>query len=204
MNREKIFQERLRLLRTEKGVSQKQVAEKLGITEVGYQNYEVGRRKPNFDIIPSIADFFNVSLDYLFGRSDNPARSQKGWCRLKATLPELDEITKRVIAGDKNAIESAEWFYKRLLNLINAFKEKLPDNMQVKVQFESSAKSFRVENIGFWEPDLIVFDVMLDDNSHTQIIMHKSQVRLSLKAEKISDPKTAKYRPVGFLRLPKT
>lgn len=74
MNREKIFQERLRLLRTEKGVSQKQVAEKLGITEVGYQNYEVGRRKPNFDIIPSIADFFNVSLDYLVGRSDNPAR----------------------------------------------------------------------------------------------------------------------------------
>ena len=73
MNREKIFQERLRLLRTEKGVSQKQVAEKLGITEVGYQNYEVGRRKPNFDIIPSIADFFNVSLDYLVGRSDNPA-----------------------------------------------------------------------------------------------------------------------------------
>lgn len=74
MNREKIFQERLRLLRNEKGVSQKQVAENLGITEVGYQNYEVGRRKPNFDIIPAIADFFNVSLDYLFGRSDNPAR----------------------------------------------------------------------------------------------------------------------------------
>ena len=74
MNREKIFQERLRLLRSEKGVSQKQVASVLGITEDGYQNYEVGRRKPNFDIIPSIADFFDVSTDYLFGRSDNPAR----------------------------------------------------------------------------------------------------------------------------------
>ena len=72
MNREKIFQERLRLLRSEKGVSQKQVAENLGITEVGYQNYEVGRRKPNFDVIPSIADFFNVSTDYLLGRTDNP------------------------------------------------------------------------------------------------------------------------------------
>ena len=72
MSKEKIFQERLRLLRKERGVSQKQVAEGLGITEDGYQNYEVGRRKPNFDVLPSIADFFDVSLDYLFGRSDNP------------------------------------------------------------------------------------------------------------------------------------
>lgn len=74
MQVEKIFQERLRLLRAEKGASQKQVAESLGITETGYQNYEVGRRKPTFDILPSIADFFNVSLDYLVGRSDNPKR----------------------------------------------------------------------------------------------------------------------------------
>ena len=74
MQAEKIFQERLRLLRSERGVSQKQVSESLGITEVGYRNYETGRRKPTFDILPSIADFFNVSTDYLFGRSDNPAR----------------------------------------------------------------------------------------------------------------------------------
>ena len=72
MTKEQIFQERLRLLRSEKGVSQKQVAEGLGITEVGYQNYEVGRRRPTFDILPSIADFFNVSIDYLFGRTDKP------------------------------------------------------------------------------------------------------------------------------------
>lgn len=74
MQTEKVFQERLRLLRSEKGVSQKQVAESLGITETGYQNYEVGRRKPTFDILPAIADFFGVSTDYLFGRTDNPAR----------------------------------------------------------------------------------------------------------------------------------
>lgn len=73
MSTEKIFQERLRLLRNERGISQKQVAESLGITEVGYQNYEVGRRKPTFNVLPSIADFFGVSLDYLFGRTDTPS-----------------------------------------------------------------------------------------------------------------------------------
>lgn len=76
MQTEEIFKERLRLLRAEKGISQKQVAEGLGITEVGYRNYEAGRRKPNFDILPAIADVFGVSTDYLFGRTNNPVVNQ--------------------------------------------------------------------------------------------------------------------------------
>lgn len=72
MSREKIFRERLRILRNKKGVTQQQVADGLGITETGYRNYEQGRRTPHFDILPAIADFFNVSADYLLGRTDNP------------------------------------------------------------------------------------------------------------------------------------
>ncbi|MBR1807569.1 MAG: helix-turn-helix transcriptional regulator, partial [Selenomonadaceae bacterium] len=34
--------------------------------------YESARRKPNFDAIIALADFFNVSTDYLLGRTDNP------------------------------------------------------------------------------------------------------------------------------------
>lgn len=75
MAADKKFQERLRLLRNKKGASQRQVADGLGITEVGYRNYEAGRRKPTFDILPLIADFFGVSLDYLFGQTDNPTRA---------------------------------------------------------------------------------------------------------------------------------
>ena len=74
MSAEKIFQERLRLLRTQKGVSQRLVADNLGITEVGYRNYEAGRRKPTFDVLPSIAKYFDVSADYLLGLSNNPTR----------------------------------------------------------------------------------------------------------------------------------
>ena len=76
METEKIFRDRLRKLRTERGVTQKQVAEDIGITEVGYRNYEKGHRKPTFAILPIIADFFNVSLDYLVGRTDNPSISR--------------------------------------------------------------------------------------------------------------------------------
>ncbi len=68
------FQTRLTNIRRSKGFTQKQVADGIGISEVGLQNYENGRRKPAFDVLISLADFYDVSLDYLVGRSDDPAR----------------------------------------------------------------------------------------------------------------------------------
>ena len=69
------FSERLLQLRKEKNITQKQLASALNLSEVGIQNYEGGRRKPAYDILIALADYFNVSLDYLVGRSDLPARS---------------------------------------------------------------------------------------------------------------------------------
>ena len=66
--------ESLRRVRTQRKVTQKQVADGIGISEVGLQNYENGRRKPAFDVLISLADFYDVSIDYLVGRSDDPAR----------------------------------------------------------------------------------------------------------------------------------
>lgn len=68
------FQERLVFLRKSNGITQKQLAENLSLSEVGIQHYESGRRKPAYDILISLADYFDVSLDYLVGRSDNPKR----------------------------------------------------------------------------------------------------------------------------------
>ena len=61
-------------IRLERGFTQKQVADGIGISEVGLQNYENGRRKPAFDVLISLANFYDVSLDYLVGRSNDPAR----------------------------------------------------------------------------------------------------------------------------------
>jgi hypothetical protein len=68
------FGERLRQLRTEKGLTQKQLAVETGTSERGIQNYEMGIRNPAFDVLIALADYFDVSLDYLCGRSDDPAR----------------------------------------------------------------------------------------------------------------------------------
>jgi len=66
------FSVRLRELRASKNVTQKQVAESTGLSERGYQNYELGIREPSLDNINKLADFFEVSTDYLLGRTDNP------------------------------------------------------------------------------------------------------------------------------------
>ena len=66
------FNKRLRELRVTKGLSQKQVSTAIGMTDAGYQNYEVGRRLPTFDKLIALCDFFDVPADYLLGRTDEP------------------------------------------------------------------------------------------------------------------------------------
>ncbi len=52
--------------------SQKQVAEGIGISETLYQKYEYGKTKPAYDVIIKLCDYFDISADYLLGRTDNP------------------------------------------------------------------------------------------------------------------------------------
>lgn len=55
-------------LRKENNLTQKELAEKLYLTQNGYSSYENGRTEPNIETLCKIADFYNVSLDYLVGR----------------------------------------------------------------------------------------------------------------------------------------
>lgn len=61
-------------LRLERNLTQKQVADGLGIAEQAYQRYEYGKITPSATVLIALADFYNVSLDYLVGRSDIPER----------------------------------------------------------------------------------------------------------------------------------
>ncbi len=66
-----LFCQRLKELRSEKGVSQKVVADFLGITVKGYCFYELGQREPSISTLIKLCNYFDVSADYLIGRSDN-------------------------------------------------------------------------------------------------------------------------------------
>lgn len=65
------FHIRLRDVRMEKKRTQKQTAEVLGMNLRSYQLYEQGKVEPNIKKLIALADFFDVSLDYLMGRTDS-------------------------------------------------------------------------------------------------------------------------------------
>lgn len=63
-----MFGLKLTELRKQRGLTQSDIAKVLGIARTTYSSYEQGRRSPDIDIQNKIADYFNVSLDYLHGR----------------------------------------------------------------------------------------------------------------------------------------
>ncbi|MGE7271410.1 helix-turn-helix domain-containing protein [Brevibacillus panacihumi] len=66
------FGGRLKSLRESRGYSTKDVAEAIGVTQRTIQMYEKGSRKPDYDGLIKLADFLDVSIDYLAGRTKTP------------------------------------------------------------------------------------------------------------------------------------
>ena len=69
--------QRLRACRKAAGLKQWEIAVYCNITEKTYQNYELMTREPKLEILSRIADRYQVSLDYLVGRTDDPTPYQK-------------------------------------------------------------------------------------------------------------------------------
>lgn len=65
----------LKTLRKNRGLSQSQLAEELGISKSAVSMYEQGNREPDFTVLKRIADFFEVETDYLLGRTFSPSGS---------------------------------------------------------------------------------------------------------------------------------
>lgn len=73
-----MFQIRLKELREEMGISQYEFARRLGVAQSTVGGWESGKREPSFDTLKKIAEFFNTSVDYLLGRTNqrNPNKPE--------------------------------------------------------------------------------------------------------------------------------
>lgn len=71
-----MFSKNLARLRKEKGLSQYELAARLGFSRGKLANYEQGTRQPDFDTLKLIADYFEVSTDYLLGRDASSSEEQ--------------------------------------------------------------------------------------------------------------------------------
>ena len=75
MFRQNIFCERLKLLRKTKQLSLTELAKEINSTKQTISNWENAYRAPSLEVTISLANYFDVSLDYLVGLSDNPKRN---------------------------------------------------------------------------------------------------------------------------------
>lgn len=67
---------RIRDLRTDHDLNQRQVAEYLGMSQTGYSKYEVGTNDIPTQILIKLARLYDVSVDYLLGETDQPQRNK--------------------------------------------------------------------------------------------------------------------------------
>ena len=65
---------RIRDLREDHDLTQKQVAQLLGMSQTGYSKYETGENDIPTAILIKLAKFYNTSIDYLLGETENPKR----------------------------------------------------------------------------------------------------------------------------------
>ena len=85
------FHVRLKDCRTALHLTQATTAQQLDITLRSYQRYENGSREPDIDTLCEIADYFNVSIDFLLGRDDYTRTSEDRIFELQIIIKELQE-----------------------------------------------------------------------------------------------------------------
>ena len=85
------FSERLRQLRTARDLSQMEFSKQIGISKSSVNMYERGEREPGLETLEQIADYFNVDMDYLLGKSDIVSKSFWGISNI-SPFPKMERI----------------------------------------------------------------------------------------------------------------
>lgn len=122
------FQNIFKRLRSSSGLTQAEMAEKLGISRSTIGMYETGAREPDFETLEKIADFFNVDIDYLLGRTD------------KTTL--LPESVNHYYLNDETREIAQEVFENpELRSLFHVARDIDPEELRAHIEFMKKLKS---------------------------------------------------------------
>lgn len=115
-----MFPERLKALRKEAGLTQKELAKKINTSQPSYQNWEKGTRQPSKETLEKLASFFHVTTDYLLGNSD-----------IKNPEDELSDVEILYRKNSKNMTpEQKEIFKKELLEFMEIRRKAFEEDEQ--------------------------------------------------------------------------
>lgn len=85
MRLEPLPYERIRMLRIDEDLTQQEIADYLYVTQNTYSQYEVGTNKYPLDIVIKLALYYETSVDYLVGLTDNPHPYERAKCVTRGT-----------------------------------------------------------------------------------------------------------------------
>lgn len=113
---------KIKLLREEAGMTQKEMALKLNTSNKNIWAYENGNAEPNIDMLKKIADLFTVSIDYLVERTDDFGNFKKSDVEIDKTTQRLLKILstfnerqkERVLAYAEGVLESEKEYRRRI------------------------------------------------------------------------------------------
>lgn len=108
-----MFSIKLKTLREEKRISQRDLAKILGISQGSVGNWEAGTREPDFKTVKKIADFFDVSIDYLIGR--NVPTNIETFTRQPAKVESFDRKDAQKKEAPSDLFKETEEAYIKML-----------------------------------------------------------------------------------------
>ncbi|QNU68106.1 helix-turn-helix transcriptional regulator [Ruminiclostridium herbifermentans] len=104
-----ILGKRIKKLREKNNLNQLEFSKILNISNTTLSQYEAGNRTPNDEIKEKVADYFNVSVDYLLGRTEN-SNSEAGYSRISNSLY-VSNLPKEAIKQIEDYIEFVKQKY---------------------------------------------------------------------------------------------
>lgn len=128
---------RLRELRKSNKLSQSDIADKLNLTASAYGFYEQGKNIPSSKTLSEIADIYDVTTDYLLGRSSNPKLSRKNELDIQRNLEEMREnfskgALQMQLDGEKLDDEIIEYILTNLEDALTIAKIKSKEKFTPK------------------------------------------------------------------------
>lgn len=145
-----LFPERLTKLREKECMSRQQLADILGVSRASLEYYEKGKRTPDIEVLYKLSEHFNVTADYLIGRTDKCGESTDenavceytglsenaikalhilkiesvhGYIESNIEIKELSELIKKKLIEDEEMINSTKRDDKELLDLLSKLIE---------------------------------------------------------------------------------
>lgn len=107
-----ILGKRLRSLRESQDIKQNEFANKIGISNVVLSRYESGERRPDYETLEKIADYFNVTTDYLLGRSNTPNLSEEDEFQAFKNNPDLERWYKELPNSDEEDLKALKQMWE--------------------------------------------------------------------------------------------